>query len=102
MGLVAAIAVLFESISWLRGGLGNVVYFFVFMAMIGSGSVNTIMSALGTPMPVNPYTDITGYQIIGESVTHAAKAAYPECHGLCYPLWAVPLCRTPNTLPGTA
>jgi len=81
MGLVAAIAVLFESISWLRGGLGNVAYFFVFMAMIGSGSVNTIMSALGTPMTANPYTDINGYQIIGESVTRAAKAAYPECTG---------------------
>jgi len=49
--------------------------------MIGSGSVNTIMSALGTPMTANPYTDINGYQIIGESVTRAAKAAYPECTG---------------------
>ena len=28
MALVAALAVLFESISWLRGGLGNVIYFF--------------------------------------------------------------------------
>jgi hypothetical protein len=82
VGLVAALAVLFESISWLRGGLGNVVYFFVFMAMIGSGSVNSIMSALGTPMAVNPYIDITGYQIIGESTVHAAKATYPECTGI--------------------
>lgn len=82
MAVVAALAVLFESISWLRGGLGNVVYFFVFMAMIGSGSVNIIKSALGTPMAVNPYIDITGYQIIGESIVHAAKATYPECTGM--------------------
>ena len=82
MGLVAALAVLFESISWLRGGLGNVVYFFVFLAMISSGSVNMIMSALGTPISVNPYIDMTGYQIIGESITRAAKAAYPEVTGL--------------------
>lgn len=82
MGLVAALAVLFESISWLRGGLGNVVYFFVFLAMIGSGSVNMIMSALGTAITVNPYIDITGYQIIGESITRAAKAAYPEATGM--------------------
>jgi hypothetical protein len=82
MGLVAALAVLFESISWLRGGLGNVVYFFVFLAMIVSGSVNTIMSALRTPITVNPYIDITGYQIISESISHAAKAAYPEATGM--------------------
>src|SRR5512143_1718221 len=31
VGLVAATAVLFESVSWLRGGLGNVIYFFVFL-----------------------------------------------------------------------
>lgn len=82
MGLVAAIAVLFESISWLRGGLGNVAYFIVFMAMVSSSAMSSVMSALGTPMTVNPYTDITGYQIIGESVTRAAKAAYPECMGM--------------------
>jgi len=31
MALVAAMAVLFESIPWLSGGLGNVVYFFLFL-----------------------------------------------------------------------
>ncbi|MEW5871433.1 MAG: hypothetical protein AB1894_19325 [Chloroflexota bacterium] len=30
LALVAALAVLFESINWLRGGLGNVVYFFAY------------------------------------------------------------------------
>lgn len=81
MGLVAAFAVLFESISWLRGGLGNVVYFFVFMAIVGSGSMNSAMSALGMPTAVNPYIDLTGYQVVGESITRAAKAAYPEATG---------------------
>jgi hypothetical protein len=31
MALVAAVAVLFESIKWLRGGFGNVVFFFLFL-----------------------------------------------------------------------
>ncbi len=31
MALVAAVAVLFESIRWLRGGFGNVVFFFLFL-----------------------------------------------------------------------
>ncbi len=34
MAFLAAMAVLFESIRWLRGGLGNVVYIFVWSAML--------------------------------------------------------------------
>jgi hypothetical protein len=79
VGLVAALAVLFESISWLRGGLGNVVYFFVFMAVTGTSSLSSAFSEPGTT--INPYIDITGQLIIGDSVTRAAKAAYPECTG---------------------
>ncbi|NTV37817.1 MAG: hypothetical protein HGA82_01260 [Anaerolineales bacterium] len=82
MGLVAAIAVLFESISWLRGGLGNVVYFFVFMVIMSIGSMNTINNLMGIPTVTNPYTDIMGNNIIGDSVAQAAKAAYPESTGV--------------------
>ena len=82
MGLVAAFAVLFESISWLRGGLGNVVYFFVYMAMIILSTMGMVTNALGTPVPANPYLDITGQQTIGENIAQAAKATYPECTGM--------------------
>ncbi|CAG0995055.1 hypothetical protein ANRL3_03062 [Anaerolineae bacterium] len=80
MGLAAAFAVLFESVSWLRGGLGNVVYFFVFLfGLLGSGSVLTT----GLPgTTVNPYIDYTGWQIIGNSVADAARVVYPESAGL--------------------
>jgi hypothetical protein len=37
MAVVAALAVLFETISWLRGGFGNVVYFFVWTALLAMG-----------------------------------------------------------------
>ncbi len=81
MGLVAALAVLFESISWLRGGLGNIVYFLVFMALITLSVIGMVTNELGTPMPANPYIDFTGQQTIGENIAQAAKAAYPECTG---------------------
>ncbi len=79
VALIAAFAVLFESIHWLRGGLGNVIYFFVFMfALIWSGQIEDI----GTPGKIaNPYIDFTGWQIIGDSVSRTARAIYPDTAG---------------------
>ena len=36
MLVVAALAILFEAIPWLRGGLGNVVYFFVWIGALSA------------------------------------------------------------------
>ena len=79
MGLIAAFAVLFESVSWLRGGLGNIIYFFAFLfALVSSSALATV----GTPgFKINPYSDFTGWQIIGDSVSHAAQAVYPDVTG---------------------
>jgi hypothetical protein len=80
VGLVTAVAVLFESVSWLRGGLGNVVYFFVFIVAI---SASPLSSAFGKPgTPINPYMDFNGWQIIGDSIQRAATAAYPGSAGI--------------------
>jgi hypothetical protein len=38
LGVVAALAVLFEAVPWLRGGFGNVVYFFVWGGLAAPGS----------------------------------------------------------------
>lgn len=79
VGLVAAIAVLFESISWLRGGLGNVAYFFFFFAaLIASGETSAIGKA---DFAMNPYIDFSGWQIVGDSVWRAAQSMYPEIEG---------------------
>ena len=76
MALVAAVAVMFETIPWLRGGLGNIVYFFVFLfALIVTGEG---MQGGG---PASPWADFGGWQLIGRSVAQAAKAAYPESSG---------------------
>jgi hypothetical protein len=63
MGLIAAFAVLFESVSWLRGGLGNIIYFFAFLfALISTSALTTV----GTPgFKINPFNDFTGWQITG-------------------------------------
>jgi hypothetical protein len=80
LGLVAALAVLFESVTWLRGGLGNVAYFVLFMALISATLVPMAMGAPG--FADNPYIDFLGWQITSDSVTLAAQAAYPDAGGM--------------------
>ena len=79
MGLIAAFAVLFESIAWLRGGLGNLIYFLAFLfALAGTATFATV----GTPgITINPFIDFAGWQIIGDSISRAAQAAYPGATG---------------------
>ena len=79
MGLIAAVAVLFESINWLRGGLGNVIYFFTFLfALVASGEMMRSGAPGGT---LNPYLDFAGWQIVGDSISRTAQAAYPGSSG---------------------
>ncbi len=67
MALVAALAVFFETVSWLKGGFGNLVYFFVFIAMTISGVFLTNM----------PWLDVSGISLVGNSMKAAAKAVFP-------------------------
>jgi hypothetical protein len=55
MAVVAALAVLFETISWLRGGFGNVVYFFVWTALLvmGIGSKGLSYDLAGLSLVMN-------------------------------------------------
>jgi hypothetical protein len=79
MGLIAAFAVLFESIAWLRGGLGNLIYFFLFLFALAGTAAFATVGAPGTT--VNPFTDFAGWQIIGDGISRAAQAAYPGVTG---------------------
>lgn len=72
MTLIAALAVLFETIGWLRGGLGNVIYFFVFMFIL----IPSIESKT-----YHPLLDFAGFRLIGDQIVQAAKIAYPESQG---------------------
>jgi len=80
MAIVAAVAVLFETIAWLRGGLGNILYFFIFIfAMVASAE--GMLSPAAADKSYSSFLDFAGWRLIGESVTHAAQMAYPESAG---------------------
>jgi len=64
--LVAGLAVLFDSVPWLRGAAGNVLYFFVWSALLGA-------SIAGSPA-----LDLTGYALIHDSLREALAAARPD------------------------
>jgi hypothetical protein len=70
MALVAALAVLFETISFLQGGFGNVVYFFLFAFLAPLTDSQFIKD--------RPGLDPLGLSIFIESMGDAARATFPE------------------------
>ncbi len=88
MALVAALTVLFESIYWLRGGFGNLVYFFLFL-----GGITTISIINGESVPL---LDWLGFGTFKSSMSVAVKAAYPSYAG-GMTLSLVPLAENPQT-----
>jgi hypothetical protein len=80
MALVAALVVLFESLHWLRGGLGNIIYFFLYLlTMIGSFGISTSSGSLTET--ANPYIDFTGARMLNDSISSGCRAFSPECSG---------------------
>jgi hypothetical protein len=77
LAIVAATAILFETVRFLRGGLGNVIYFFVWVAVVAAGAILPSQGAAG-PAPIN---DLFGINLPLASMTTAAKAAYPDYDG---------------------
>ncbi len=69
MAVVAALAVVFEMIDWLRGGLGNIVYFVMFLVLT--------IPAVAT-RTYQPFLDWMGVRLVGDSIFQAAKLAFPE------------------------
>jgi hypothetical protein len=77
LAVVAAAALLFETVRFLRGGLGNVGYFFVWVAVVAAGAILPSQGQAG-PTPIN---DLFGINIPLAHMTAAAKAAYPGYDG---------------------
>ena len=70
MALTAALAVFFETVPWLRGAVGNVVYFFVWVSLLMLWFMTqTSLSFLIDPM---------GYNVFGTSLHASARAAFPD------------------------
>lgn len=72
MALVAAVAVLFETIGFLSGGFGNIVYFFLFTMVLAFGIDQS---------KTNPAFEPFGARLFQESMGAAAKAAFPDYDG---------------------
>ena len=74
MALVAAVAVLFESVSFLQGGFGNIVYFFAFISFIPLFLENATLKQ-------HPAFEPTGLGILASEMGRAVTAIYPEYSG---------------------
>lgn len=72
MLVVAGLAILFEAIPWLRGGLGNVVYFFLWITALSARVARPGNSAHGA------YNDLFGLGVVVPSISAACEAAFPD------------------------
>ena len=73
LALVGALAILFETISWLKGGFGNVVYFFA-CTVFTMASFMPVMIGLGKPL----FGDVLGIgRPLGEML-QSVSAAFPD------------------------
>jgi hypothetical protein len=77
MAVIAALAVLFETVPWLCGTFGNVVYFILWLVLL-------IVSAANMPSPQRvgePTNDLWGVQVILSSMIEDTAAAFPDYQG---------------------
>jgi len=80
MALVAALAVLFETIPWLKGGFGNIVYFFLWVFLLV-----TIMSAAersSTDAQQQVINEPLGLTVLTSNVVNDFKLEHPEYDGI--------------------
>jgi hypothetical protein len=74
MALVAAVAVLFESIPFLAGGFGNIVYFFAFVAMLPFIMERDIINT-------NPAIEPMGLALLKADMTEEVLKVFPDYDG---------------------
>lgn len=72
LALVAALAVLFDTVGWLRGGLGNVIYFFLF-----SFTPFLAFEEVAIPAAAEPL----GLKLFYAEMGAAARQAFPDYSG---------------------
>jgi ABC-type transport system involved in multi-copper enzyme maturation permease subunit len=70
MTLIAALAVVFETVPWLRGTVGNVVYFALWMAVV----IPSVEGGLSLPLLKDPL----GIDVFRASLYAGANAAFPN------------------------
>jgi hypothetical protein len=80
MAFTAALAVLFETLPVLRGGVGNVIYFFLWTALLAGGGISEL--EMGTPHRDSLYfRDFTGIASIMSQMQQSVRAIDPQYKG---------------------
>jgi hypothetical protein len=70
MALIAALAVVFETVPWLRGVVGNIAYFFLWLLVVSASFLGgMVLPSLRDPMGVN---------LFRTSLVAGARAAFPD------------------------
>jgi hypothetical protein len=76
VGFTAALAVLFETLSILRGGAGNVIYFFIWTALLAV-PISSIDKG-GRPSDATYFTDVTGVVSVMGNMQADLRSIDPE------------------------
>jgi hypothetical protein len=79
VALTAALAVLFESLPVLRGGVGNILYFFVWIALLVSGSDTIVKGASNDGL--HPFADYTGLVSVMNQMQNQVRNLDPQYNG---------------------
>ena len=77
MAMVAALAVLFETIAWLRAGFGNVIYFFACTAIVMASFLPVMINAQSLD-PAPSLGDVFGIRLPLSSMLRATMVAFPD------------------------
>ncbi len=98
MALIAALAVVVETVTWLRGALGNALYFFLWLFLLMAVLVGGMLPAMlndsmradasvgassastptGAVMNLPTLKDPLGFSVFRESLFAGARAAWPD------------------------
>lgn len=79
MAIVAALATLFETVAWLRGGLGNAFYLFLWLGLILVGTAIVLATVLQVNLSA---IDPLGFSIPLASMSAACRSVFPDYNGL--------------------
>jgi ABC-type transport system involved in multi-copper enzyme maturation permease subunit len=90
IALISAIAVLFETVGWLSGGLGNVIYFFACTTVTMASFMPVMLSSGGKDIPQLP-VDVFGIGLPLSNMLQATKSAFPDIDFLNNSIGPVPV-----------
>jgi ABC-2 family transporter protein len=77
--VTSALAVLFETLPGLRGGIGNILYFFLWVFLLTAGAVR--MESARTPNATTSFADYTGIAMVMGEMRSDLKSIDPTYNG---------------------